>query len=84
MNCKVFSQRFNRELSLLGFPEDLGRKKDAVAKVFGVSKHLANEMIFGNVLPTKDQLDRIAEVLEVCPDWLGGKTDKKKSYPVES
>lgn len=51
MNSKVFSQRFNRELSLLGFPEDLAEKTKAVAKVFGVTRHLANAMIFGHVLP---------------------------------
>ncbi len=81
MNSKVFSQRFNRELSLLGFPEDLAEKTKAVAKVFGVTRHLANAMIFGHMLPPDDQLDKIAEILEVCPQWLGGKTDRKKAYP---
>ena len=80
MNSKVFSQRFNRELSLLGFPEDLAEKTKAVAKVFGVTRHLANAMIFGHVLPPEKQLDKIAEILEVCPQWLGGKTDRKKAY----
>ncbi len=81
MNSKVFSQRFNRELSLLGFPEDLAEKTKAVAKVFGVTRHLANAMIFGNMLPREEQLDKIAEILEVCPQWLGGKTERKKAYP---
>ena len=77
MNSKVFSQRFNRELSVLGLPEDLSEKTKAVAKVFGVTRHLANAMIFGHVLPTDEQIDKIAEILEVCPQWLGGKTDRK-------
>ncbi len=81
MNCKVFSQRFNRELSLLGFPEDLSDKIKAVAKVFNVTRHLANAMIFGHMLPPIDQIDKIARVLEVCPQWLGGATDRKKVYP---
>ena len=80
MNSKVFSQRFNRELSLLGFPEDLTEKTKAVAKVFNVTRHLANAMIFGYTLPPEDQLDKIAQVLEVCPLWLGGQTDRKKAY----
>ena len=80
MNSKVFSQRFNRELSLLGFPEELSEKTKAVAKVFGVTRHLANAMIFGNMLPPDEQLDKIAEILEVCPQWLGGKTERKKAY----
>ncbi|GGI87484.1 hypothetical protein [Legionella impletisoli] len=80
MNSKVFSQRFNRELSLLGFPEEINEKTKAVAKVFGVTRHLANAMIFGHILPPPDKLDKIAEVLEVCPQWLGGATDRKKGY----
>ena len=81
VNSKIFSQRFNRELSLLGFPEELAEKTKAVAKVFGVTLHLANDMIFGHMLPPDEQLDKIAEILEVCPQWLGGKTDRKKAYP---
>lgn len=80
MNCKVFSQRFNRELSLLGFPEELTEKTKAVAKVFDVTRHLANAMIFGHVLPSNEQLDKIASVLEVCPKWLSGATDRKKAW----
>lgn len=78
MNNKVFSQRFNRELSLLGFPDDLTEKTKAVAKVFDVTRHLANAMIFGQELPSAEQLKKIADILEVCPQWLGGATDKKK------
>ncbi len=80
MNSKVFSQRFNRELALMGLPEDINDKTKAVAKVFGVTRHFANAMIFGHVLPTDEQLDKIAEILEVCPSWLGGKTEKRRAY----
>lgn len=81
MNSKIFSQRFNRELSLLGFPEGLTEKTTAVVKVFEVSRHLANAMIFGNkVLLSPEQLDKIAAILEVCPQWLSGVTDRKKPY----
>ena len=72
MNCKVFSQRFNQELSALDFPDDLSEKIKAVAKVFDVSRHMANAMIFGQILPTEEQLNHMAHVLEVCPHWLGG------------
>lgn len=80
MNSKLFSQRFNRELAVLGFPEDLTEKTKAVSKVFGVTRHLANSMIFGHALPDQNQLDKIAEILEVCPQWLCGITDRKKAY----
>lgn len=80
MNSKVFSQRFNRELATLGFPEELNEKTKAVAKVFGVTRHLANSLIFGHVLPDKDLLEKIGEVIEICPQWLSGATDRKKAY----
>ena len=80
MNSKVFSQRFNRELASLGFPEELAEKIKAVSKVFDVSRHLANSLIFGHVLPDAERLDKIASILEVCPQWLGGTTDRKKAY----
>jgi hypothetical protein len=80
MNSKVFSQRFNRELASLGFPEDLVEKTKAVAKVFGITRHLANALIFGHALPNKEELDKICEILEVCPQWLTGATDRKKAY----
>ncbi len=79
MNSKVFAQRFNRELASLDFPEDLTEKIKAVAKVFGVSRHMANAMIFGHVMPTEEQLNRISQVFEVCPDWLSGRTERRKS-----
>lgn len=81
MNSKVFSQRFNRELAALGFPEDLVEKTKAVSKVFGITRHLANSLIFGHVLPNRQQLETISEILEVCPQWLSGSTDRKKAYP---
>jgi hypothetical protein len=82
MNSKVFSQRFNRELSLLGLPEDdLNEKIKAVAKVFGVTRHLANAMMFGHAVLPDHQVDKIAQILEVCPAWLAGDTERRKAYP---
>ena len=80
MNSKTFSQRFNRELSLNGFPDELSEKTKAVSKVFGVSRHLANAMLFGYSLPSTDQLYKIAEILEVCPLWLSGQTERRKAF----
>lgn len=80
MNTKVFSERFNRELALSGFPDDVADKTKAVCKVFGVNSHLAHAMIFGHLLPSQEQLHRIAEILEVCPQWLCGISDRKKAY----
>lgn len=81
MNIKVFSQRFNHEIYSLGFPEEVIEKIKAVMKVFKVPRQLANSMLSGgHILPSKDELDRIAQILEVCPHWLSGKTNKRKAY----
>lgn len=80
MNNKLFAQRFNRELSLLGFPDDLNEKIKAISKVFNINRHMANSLIFGNTLPSVEILDKIAFILEVCPRWLGGINDKKRAY----
>lgn len=80
MNRTLFSQRFNRELIALGFPEETREKVAAIVKVFGVKTHLANAMIFGQLLPSHEQLEHIAQILEVCPKWLSGASDRKKSY----
>lgn len=81
MNSKIFSQRFNRELLILGLPDDLNEKIKAVSKVFCVTRHLANAMIFGQSSPSPEVLDRIAQTLEVCPQWLSGETSRRKAYP---
>lgn len=80
MNVKVFSQRFNRELYTMELPDDLAEKTKAIAKVFSVTRHMANAMIFGNIVPPQEQLERIAQILDVCPKWLSGETDKRKSF----
>lgn len=80
MNSKLFAQRFNRELALLGFPEDLNEKIKAIVKVFEVNRHIANGLIFGHFLPSPELLDKIASELEVCAQWLSGATDKKRAY----
>jgi hypothetical protein len=80
MNAKTFSQRFNRELASFGLPEDINEKTKAVAKVFQVTRHMANAMLFGHAIPELPKLDAIARTLEVCPEWLSGKSEKRKGY----
>lgn len=80
MNSKEFSLRFNRELSLSGFPEDVTEKTRAIVKVFKVTQHMAHSMIFGLAMPSTEQLNHIARILEVCPKWLSGMTDRKKAW----
>lgn len=80
MSNKVFSQRFNQELATFELPGDFNEKIKAVSKIFGITRHLANSLIFGHIMPDHEQLDKIAKILEVCPQWLSGATDRKKAY----
>lgn len=80
MNSKVFAERFNRELVAFNLPDEPSDKIKAISKVFEISRHLANSLILGYTLPSDEQLDRIARILEVCPDWLCGNADKKRAY----
>jgi len=85
MNRKIFSERFNRELALMGFPDDVADKTQAIVKTFRVTSYLANGMIFGHLIPSEPQLSKISAALDVSVDWLCGVTDKKKAYtPVET
>lgn len=81
MKKKVFSQRFNRELTALDFPDELSEKIKAISKVFGVNLHESSSFIFGHLLPNNTQMNKIAEILDVCPQWLGGEVVRKKAYP---
>lgn len=80
MNRKVFSERFNRELVTLDLPDEPSDKIKAISKVFDISRHLANALILGHQSPSLEELERISAVLEVCPLWLSGKTDKRRAY----
>ena len=80
MNSKVFAERFNRELVSFNLPDEPSDKIKAISKVFEITRHLANSLVLGYTLPSEEQLDRIARILEVCPDWLCGNVDKKKAY----
>ena len=83
MNSKTFSQRINRELSSMGLPDDITDKVKAVAKLFSINRHQAYAMLFGQSIPPTEDLTKIADVLEVSPEWLCGKSDKKKAVPVK-
>ena len=37
-------------------------------------------MLFGYLLPAPEELKKIAEILEVCPLWLSGQTEKRTTY----
>jgi len=80
MNSKVFYERFSREIAILGLPDELTEKTKAVSKLFGVTRYMANGMLFGQLVPPAEKLDKIAEILDVCSDWLRGATDRKKTY----
>ena len=84
MNRNTFSQRFNQEIAAMGLPTEISEKTKAVAKVFNVTRHLANALLFGHILPSEEKINHIAQILEVCPSWLSGATNKRKAYSESS
>jgi transcriptional regulator with XRE-family HTH domain len=73
MNVKCFSERINRELQSAGFPSNERDKAKAFAKVFKVSPHMADSLLHGQMMPSKELLEEIAKEFEVSRDWLVGK-----------
>ncbi len=61
----------------MGLPVDTNEKIKAIAKVFNISRHVAHELLYSNLLPEKEVLNIIAKVLEVNPEWLKGESKKR-------
>lgn len=72
MNVKCFSERINRELQSAGFPLNDREKAKAFAKVFNVSPYMADSLLHGKMMPSKELLEEIAKEFEVSQDWLSG------------
>lgn len=72
MNVKCFSERINKELVSAGFPNNEKEKLEAFAKVFHVSPYMADSLLHGKMMPSKELLDAIAEEFEVSKSWLCG------------
>lgn len=78
MSMKAFKDRLEKELNIAGFPTQVDERERAFAKVFGLSKHTANSILNGIVLPDKATLEKIAIELEVSAEWLLGENESKK------
>lgn len=79
---KLFAERLNKELDGIGVPPLSDERIGAFAKLIKVPRFKAEAFLNGISLPDQNLLNRIAEELEVSPDWLLGKNElrqKKKN-----
>lgn len=57
-----------------------GKNQVQLAKLWGVSKQMVGEYLNGKKLPRHKRLVRIAESLDISPDWLlSGRGERKNS-----
>lgn len=76
MSDKKFSERLNKELDSIGAPSLQQERIDVLAKLLKVPKFKAESLLNG-IIPNTALLTQLASELEVNPDWLIGKIDRR-------
>jgi hypothetical protein len=70
MTNKLFSERLNKELDSIDFPENHEQRIEALSKLIKVHRFTADSLLRGSSRPDKTILNLLAEEFEVNPDWL--------------
>ena len=73
MPHKLFSERLNKELDAIDMPSREEERVESFAKMIKIPKFKAAAMLNGLTAPDEELLQRLAEELEVNPDWLMGR-----------
>lgn len=74
MPNRQFSEKLNKELDSIGVPLLQQERIDVFAKLLKVPKFKAEALLNGLTVPDAQLLNKIADELEVNPDWLIGKS----------
>ncbi|MCP0914535.1 MULTISPECIES: hypothetical protein [Legionella] len=77
MSNKQFSERLNKELDEIGVPQRADERVEVFAKLINIPRGKAEAILNGNIHSGTPLLQLIAEELEVNPEWLLGKSDKR-------
>ena len=77
MSNKVFSERLNQELDNIGLPQHEAERIEAFARLIKTPRFKAESILHGELIPSPEVLNQIAEELEVSIEWLTGKSDKE-------
>ncbi len=73
MTHKVFSERLNQELDNIGLPQHDPERVEAFARLIKAPRFKAESILHGELMPTPEVLNKIADELEVSIEWLTGK-----------
>ena len=74
---KVFSERLNKELDVIGAPSQNSERVHALAKLLKIQKFKAEALLNGNIMPDTGTLAMLTQEFEVNGDWLLGKSDQR-------
>ena len=73
MALKIFAERLNQELDNMGVPQHDDERIEAFRRLIDTQKFKAASILHGELMPSPEVLDKIANVLEVDINWLLGK-----------
>lgn len=79
MHNRVFAERLNHELDAIGVPQPLHEREEAFAKMLHIPRFKASALLEGQLTPNQALAQRIAEELEVNPQWLIGKSADRRN-----
>lgn len=72
---KDFSFKLNEELDVLGFPLGDQERVSALSKVLKIKRFEAASLLHGEILPSKELMDKLSIELQINSQWL---IDKSK------
>lgn len=75
MAFKIFSERLNQELDSMGVPQHDDERVEAFRRLIDTQKFKAASILHGEIMPSREVLDKIAKILEVDIEWLVGNTE---------
>jgi hypothetical protein len=78
MTYRQFAERLNKELDSIDLPSLHQDRVNAFAKLLHIQKFQAETLLTGSFLPKGDLLNKLAEELDVNPDWLLGNSDQRQ------
>jgi hypothetical protein len=79
MSNKKLTERLNYELDELGVPALMTERVQACSKMFELPKFKIEALLHGVALDSST-MQKIAEELEVTPDWLFGTAQEKTEH----
>lgn len=74
MTPKEFVEKLNQCLDDSDAPKALNKRAEALSVTLDISRQEAHSLLAAQQLPSDDMINQIANVFEVEPNWLAGKT----------